>query len=113
MGADIQAPATVPGALVRPPGPRGLAVAGVTLAANLGTFGFLVVVARSGTPAVLSGAAALAAVALAFEVPANALQAAIGARGQAGGDVPGLRSSVLTMSAVGAATCALLVALAP
>jgi len=88
-------------------------VAGVTLAANLGTFGFLVVVARSGTPAVLSGAAALAAVALAFEVPANALQAAIGARGQAGGDVPGLRSSVLTMSAVGAATCALLVALAP
>jgi glycosyltransferase involved in cell wall biosynthesis/O-antigen/teichoic acid export membrane protein len=93
--------------------PRRLAVAGVTLAANLGSFGFLVIVARSGTPAVLGGVLALAGVALLFEVPANALQAAMGARAQEGARLPGLRSSLMTGSALGAGICALLVVLAP
>jgi glycosyltransferase involved in cell wall biosynthesis/O-antigen/teichoic acid export membrane protein len=65
--------------LDRADGARRFAVALVTLAANLGTFGFLVLVGRSAAPAVLGALVALAAVALLFEVPANALQAAIGA----------------------------------
>jgi len=96
------------------PGPSRSAVAGVTLAANLGSFGFLVVVARSGTPAVLGGALALAAIALLFEVPASALQAALGSEVGEGADcVAPLRLSVLATSALGSGACALLVALSP
>jgi glycosyltransferase involved in cell wall biosynthesis/O-antigen/teichoic acid export membrane protein len=79
----------------------------------LGTFGFLVVVARSGAPAVLGGVLALAAVALLFEVPANALQAAMGARAKEGASLPGLRGSLVTTSALGALACAALLALSP
>ena len=54
------------------------AVAAVTLAVNLGSFLFLVLVARSAAPAVFGALGALAALTLVFEVPANALQVAVG-----------------------------------
>ena len=57
---------------------RRLTVAAVTLAVNLGSFAYLVLVARSASPAVFGALAALAGIALLFEVPANALQVAVG-----------------------------------
>ncbi len=57
---------------------RRLTVAAVTLAVNLGSFAYLVLVARSASPAVFGALAALAGVTLLFEVPANALQVAVG-----------------------------------
>ncbi len=53
-------------------------VAAVTLAVNLGSFAYLVLVARSASPAVFGALAALAGITLLFEVPANALQVAVG-----------------------------------
>jgi O-antigen/teichoic acid export membrane protein len=57
---------------------RRLTVAAVTLAVNLGSFAYLVLIARSASPAVFGALAALAGIALLFEVPANALQVAVG-----------------------------------
>jgi O-antigen/teichoic acid export membrane protein len=57
---------------------RRLTVAAVTLAVNLGSFAYLVLVARSASPAVFGALAALAGITLLFEVPANALQVAVG-----------------------------------
>ena len=68
------------------PGPRAArdrrrwVVAALTLAVNLGSFLFLVLVARSSSPGVFGGLAALAGLALLFDVPANALQVAVGDR---------------------------------
>ena len=59
-------------------GHRRLTVAAVTLAVNLGSFAYLVLVARSASPAVFGALAALAGITLIFEVPANALQVAVG-----------------------------------
>ena len=53
-------------------------VAAVTLAVNLGSFAYLVLIARSASPAVFGALAALAGITLLFEVPANALQVAVG-----------------------------------
>lgn len=107
---------------------RRWAVAGITLAANLGTFAFLVLVARSSTPVVLGGLAALGALVLLLEVPANALQAAVASgpvgsegRGQgpnggpagAGPAPAGARQGALVATAWGALACAVLVALSP
>ena len=50
----------------------------MTLAVNLGSFAYLVLVARSASPAVFGALAALAGITLLFEVPANALQVAVG-----------------------------------
>ncbi len=55
-------------------------VAVVTLAVNLGSFAYLVLIARSASPAIFGALAALAGIALLFEVPANALQVALGPR---------------------------------
>ncbi len=57
---------------------RRLTVAALTLAVNLGSFAYLVLVARSASPAVFGALAALAGITLLFEVPANALQVAVG-----------------------------------
>jgi len=57
---------------------RRWAMGALTLAANLGSFLFLALVARSARPELFGGLAALAALALLFEVPANALQVAVG-----------------------------------
>jgi O-antigen/teichoic acid export membrane protein len=53
-------------------------LAAVTLAVNLGSFAYLVLIARSASPAVFGALAALAGITLLFEVPANALQVAVG-----------------------------------
>ena len=55
-----------------------MTVAAVTLAVNLGSFAYLVLIARSASPAVFGALAALAGITLLFEVPANALQVAVG-----------------------------------
>jgi glycosyltransferase involved in cell wall biosynthesis len=96
---------------VEPPGGhsrRGWAVAGITLAVNLGSFAFLVLVARSAGPGTFGALAALTALSLLFEVPANALQVAAG---------DGARSPwaplLLDATAWGAAVCALLLGLSP
>ena len=103
---------------------RRWAVAGITLAANLGSFAFLVLVARSSTPVILGGLAALGALALLFEVPANALQAAFasssngGATSAAPGSLDGRTGEgagrgALVATAWGVAAGAVLVALSP
>ena len=100
------------------------AVAGITLAANLGSFAFLVLVARSSTPVILGGLAALGALALLFEVPANALQAAFASssNGGATSGAPGSPNErtgegagrgALVATAWGAGVGAVLVALSP
>jgi glycosyltransferase involved in cell wall biosynthesis/O-antigen/teichoic acid export membrane protein len=94
------------------------AVAAVTLAVNIGSFLFLVLIARSASPAIFGGLAALAGIALLFEVPANALQVAVG-RGvgspTAGDRRVGVAAGPLLIdaSAWGAAACAVLLALSP
>ncbi|MCL6091838.1 MAG: hypothetical protein M1435_02650, partial [Actinobacteria bacterium] len=101
------------------------AVAGVTLAANLGSFAFLVIVARASSPVVLGGFVALGALALLFEVPANALQAAVAsspsgdsvvAGGPRAGDQPvarGFARGAVVATAWGAGAGALVIALSP
>ena len=94
------------------------AVAAVTLAVNLGSFLFLVLVARSAAPAVFGALGALAALTLVFEVPANALQVAVGRTVSAtntGGRVPPVAAGPLVVeaSAFGAGVCAVLLALSP
>jgi glycosyltransferase involved in cell wall biosynthesis/O-antigen/teichoic acid export membrane protein len=97
-------------------------VAGVTLAANLGSFGFLVLVARSANPAVLGSLLGLAAVALIFEVPANALQAAVGSWASSAAMAPAdqedrrllaARRFLLVMTAWGTGACLVLLAISP
>jgi O-antigen/teichoic acid export membrane protein len=100
------------------PQSRRWVVAAVTLAVNLGSFLYLVLVARSATPAVFGALGALAALTLLFEVPANALQVAVGrtvSATSAGGRVPELVAGPLLVeaSAFGAGVCAVLLALSP
>jgi O-antigen/teichoic acid export membrane protein len=97
---------------------RRWAVAAVTLAVNLGSFLFLVLVARSAAPAVFGALGALAALTLVFEVPANALQVAVGRTVSAtnpNGRVPQVVAGPLLIeaSAFGAGACAVLLALSP
>jgi O-antigen/teichoic acid export membrane protein len=97
---------------------RRWAVAAITLAANLGSFLFLVLVARSAQPAIFGGLAALAGIALLFEVPANALQVAVGRSvndARAEGRAVRLAAGPLLVdaSAWGAGVCVLLLALSP
>ena len=92
-------------------------VAAVTLAVNLGSFLYLVLIARSASPAIFGALAALAGIALLFEVPANALQVALGravAHGPDGRVVP-VAAGVLLVDAclLGAGVCAVLLALSP
>ncbi|HTW05865.1 MAG TPA: glycosyltransferase [Acidimicrobiales bacterium] len=108
-------------------------VAAITLAANLGSFLYLVLVARSAAPAIFGGLAALAGIALVFEVPASALQVVVGRSvsdragpapreslgqpGQGGGsqrgaDVPA-GPMLVDATAWGAGVCAVLLALSP
>ena len=93
-------------------------VAAVTLAVNLGSFLYLVLVARSAPPAIFGALGALAALTLVFEVPANALQVAVGrtvSARSAGGRVPEVVAGPLLIeaSAFGAGVCAVLLALSP
>ncbi|HMK96304.1 MAG TPA: hypothetical protein VK425_02095, partial [Acidimicrobiales bacterium] len=97
---------------------RRWAAAGVTLAVNLGSFLFLVLVARSARPAIFGALAALAGIALLFEVPASALQLAVGRQvsADAGASRPTAIATRLLLrdaSAWGAGACALLLALSP
>jgi O-antigen/teichoic acid export membrane protein len=92
-------------------------VAAVTLAVNLGSFLYLLLIARSASPAIFGALAALAGIALLFEVPANALQVALGravAHGPDGRVVP-VAAGVLLVDAclLGAGVCAVLLALSP
>ncbi|MGA3217780.1 MAG: glycosyltransferase [Acidimicrobiales bacterium] len=94
------------------------AVAAVTLAVNLGSFGYLVLVARSAAPAIFGALGALAALTLVFEVPANALQVAVGrtvSATSAGGRVAQVVAGPLLVeaSAFGAGVCAVLLAISP
>ncbi|HTV12155.1 MAG TPA: glycosyltransferase [Acidimicrobiales bacterium] len=97
---------------------RRLVAAAVTLAVNLGNFLFLVLVARSAQPAVFGGLAALAGTALVFEVPANALQVAVGRqvsdrKGQGHQALVVTGPLLLGATVWGAGVCALLLALSP
>ncbi len=97
---------------------RRWAVAAATLAVNLGSFLFLVLVARSATPAVFGALGALAALTLVFEVPANALQVAVGrtvSATSADGRIPQVVAGPLLIeaSAFGAGACAVLLAVSP
>jgi glycosyltransferase involved in cell wall biosynthesis/O-antigen/teichoic acid export membrane protein len=103
---------------------RRWAVAAVTLAVNLGSFLFLVLVARSASAATFGALAALAGITLLFEVPANALQVAIahtvGTTGgpgpeKAAGQPPTVFAGPLLVEATiwGAVLCAVLLALSP
>jgi O-antigen/teichoic acid export membrane protein len=88
------------------------------LAVNLGSFLYLVLVARSAAPAVFGALGALAALTLVFEVPANALQVAVGravSATTADGRVPQVVAGPLLIeaSAFGAGVCAVLLALSP
>ncbi len=93
-------------------------VAAVTLAVNLGSFLYLVLVAALGQPGYFRRPAALAGIALLFEVPANALQVALGRavaararRARCAGRCRGAASS--THACLGAGVCAVLLALSP
>lgn len=90
---------------------RRWAVAAITLAVNLGSFLFLALVARSSGPAVFGGLAALAGLALLFDVPANALQVAVGNR--VGNTRLSAGPLLRDASALGAGACAVLLALSP
>jgi len=97
---------------------RRWAAAAVTLAVNLGSFLFLVLIARSAQPAIFGGLAALAGIALLFEVPANALQLAVGRQvtAPAGDSAPpsiATGSLLVDATAWAAGACALLIALSP
>jgi O-antigen/teichoic acid export membrane protein len=97
---------------------RRWAVAAITLAANLGSFLFLVLIARSAQPAIFGGLAALAGIALLFEVPANALQVAIGRSVSDSGEERqtahvAAGPMLIDASAWGAGVCAVLLALSP
>ena len=97
---------------------RRWAVAAVTLAVNVLSFLFLVLVARSASPAIFGGLAALAGIALLYEVPANALQVAVGESiGRTGPDgrAVGVAAGPLLVdaSALGAGVCCVLLALSP
>ncbi|HUB71305.1 MAG TPA: glycosyltransferase [Acidimicrobiales bacterium] len=97
---------------------RRWAVAGITLGVNLGSFLFLVLVARSARPAVFGGLAALAGIALVFEVPANALQVAVGNRVSSAGRTARLsaanaRPMLVEATAWGTGACVVLLALSP
>src|SRR5580698_3089452 len=97
---------------------RRWAVAAITLAANLGSFLFLVLIARSAQPAIFGGLAALAGIALLFEVPANALQVAIGRNVGDSGEARrtahvAAGPLLIDASAWGAGVCAVLLALSP
>jgi O-antigen/teichoic acid export membrane protein len=96
---------------------RRWAVAALTLAVNLGSFLYLVLIARSASPALFGALAALAGIALLFEVPANALQVALGhvVAGSPDGRVANVLPGVLLVDscALGAAVCAVLLALSP
>lgn len=91
-------------------------VAAMTLAVNLGSFGFLVLVARSADPALFGALAALAGIILLCEVPASALQVVVG-RSFAGAEPESPQVVVgpllVDASAWGAAACAVLLALSP
>jgi O-antigen/teichoic acid export membrane protein len=92
-------------------------VAAVTLAVNLGSFLYLVLIARSASPAIFGALAALAGIALLFEVPANALQVALGravAHGPDGRVAPVAAGALLVDACLlGAGVCAILLALSP
>jgi glycosyltransferase involved in cell wall biosynthesis/O-antigen/teichoic acid export membrane protein len=93
-------------------------VAAVTLAVNLGSFLFLVLVARSASPTVFGALGALVALTLLFEVPANALQVAVGrtvSSATTAGQGPEVVAGPMLVEACafGAAACAVLVALSP
>jgi len=92
-------------------------VAGVTLTVNLGSFLYLVLIARSASPAIFGALAALAGIALLFEVPANALQVALGravAHGPDGRVAPVAAGALLIDACLlGAGVCAVLLALSP
>ncbi|HUC15282.1 MAG TPA: glycosyltransferase, partial [Acidimicrobiales bacterium] len=92
-------------------------VAAVTLAVNLGSFLYLVLIARSASPAIFGALAALAGIALLFEVPANALQVALGravARGPDGRVAPVAAGALLIDACLlGAGVSAVLLALSP
>jgi O-antigen/teichoic acid export membrane protein len=96
---------------------RRWAVAAVTLAVNLGSFLYLVLIARSASPAIFGALAALAGIALLFEVPANALQVALGrvvAHGPDGRVAPVAAGALLVDACLlGAGVCAILLALSP
>ena len=87
-----------------------------TLAVNLGSFFFLVMVARTATPAVFGALAALVGVTLVFEVPANSLQVLVERSLRArdgplvGTGVGGLFASTLSW---GVLVCVALLALSP
>ena len=95
---------------------RGWAMGGATLAVNLGSFFFLVMVARTASPAVFGALAALVGVTLVFEVPANSLQVLVERSLQArdgplvGTGVGGLFASTLGW---GVLVCVALLALSP
>jgi hypothetical protein len=99
-------------------GRRRWAAGAVTLAVNLGSFLFLVLIARSASPAVFGGLAALAGIALVFEVPASAIQVTVG-RSVGGPDAEGQFTTALAgpmlvdASAWGAGVCAVLLAMSP
>ncbi len=92
-------------------------VAAVTLVVNLGSFAYLVLIARSASPAVFGALAALAGITLLFEVPANALQVAVGRAVTAEPDDKGVtvvaRPLLVQASLWGLALCAVLLALSP
>ena len=92
-------------------------VAAVTLVVNLGSFAYLVLVARSASPAVFGALAALAGITLLFEVPANALQVAVGRALTASPDNKDARVAarplLVQASMWGLAVCAVLLALSP
>lgn len=94
-------------------------VAAVSLAVNLGSFLFLVLVARSAMPALFGALAALAAITLLCEVPASALQVVVGnsfadAQGDGPRQPPLMVAPLLVdATAWGAGACALLLAVSP
>jgi O-antigen/teichoic acid export membrane protein len=92
-------------------------VAAVTLVVNLGSFAYLVLVARSSSPAVFGALAALAGITLLFEVPANALQVAVGraltAEPNDRGFTVAARPLLVQASLWGLALCAVLLAVSP
>jgi O-antigen/teichoic acid export membrane protein len=96
---------------------RRLTVAAVTLAVNLGSFAYLVLVARSANPAVFGALAALVGITLLFEVPANALQVAVGRalgpRPDGTEESVAARPLLVQASAWGLGVCVVLLALSP
>lgn len=97
---------------------RRWAVAAMTLAVNLGSFLFLVLVARSAPPALFGALAALAGITLLCEVPASALQVVVGNRfadSRAAAREPTVVAGPLLVDTIawGAGVCVVLLALSP